>query len=181
MVGTGVIRTARLTLTPLDQLDAVPMVGVLADPALYTFTGGDPPTVEELTERYRFQSSGSPRDTETWHNWIIRLDGNAIGQVQATVIGDAADLAWIVGIRWQGRGYADGSGCGDAPAVGGRGSGALQRTHSPRSCCVRKSCDSPRFDGHRQNGRRRRDDLGITSRRLLPALLRDHGRLPPCR
>lgn len=43
--------------------------------------------------------------TKMWHNWIVRLDGRAIGYVQATVMGGVADLAWVVGRPWQGLGY----------------------------------------------------------------------------
>lgn len=103
---TEPISTSRLVLTPLDVADAVEMVGVLSDPALYAFTGGDPPTLAQLEELYRLQTAGTPLGDETWHNWILRLDGTAIGYVQATVKGENADLAWVVGIPWQGSGYA---------------------------------------------------------------------------
>ena len=98
-------RSGRLTLAPLAVADAVEMVEVLCDPDLHTFTGGEPPTLDELEKRYRRQSAGSAEKIETWHNWIVRLDGGAIGYVQATVRGDVADLAWVVGRPWQGRGY----------------------------------------------------------------------------
>ena len=102
------LRTARLVLTPLAVSDAMAMVDVLADPALYRYTGGTPPTVDELERRYESQVAGSGRDDELWHNWIIRLgdDGLPIGLVQATVTGAEADVAWIVGTTWQGLGYA---------------------------------------------------------------------------
>ena len=105
---TSEIDTTRLVLTPLAESDAPEMVGVLADPALYEFTGGEPPTVDDLTAKYRFQVAGPPRDGEIWHNWILRLSnsGNAVGFVQATVIGDEADVAWVVGVPWQGQGFA---------------------------------------------------------------------------
>ena len=103
---TEPISTSRLVLTPLDVADAVEMVGVLSDPALYVFTGGDPPTLAQLEELYRLQAESTPLGDETWHNWILRLDGTAIGYVQATVKGESADLAWVVGIPWQGSGYA---------------------------------------------------------------------------
>lgn len=106
MPATEPIATERLTLTPLHPSDASEMVSVLSDPDLYFFTGGEPPALEELEERYRFQTAGSPRDGEIWHNWIIRLHGAAIGFVQATVIDGSADLAWVLGTAWQGLGYA---------------------------------------------------------------------------
>ncbi|MFO7700568.1 MAG: GNAT family N-acetyltransferase [Acidimicrobiia bacterium] len=103
---TESIRTARLTLTPLDVADALEMVGVLSDASLYTFTGGAPPTLGQLEDLYRAQSAGAPSGGEIWHNWVLRLDGTAIGYLQATVKGDSADLAWVVGSPWQGSGYA---------------------------------------------------------------------------
>ena len=106
MAPTELIRSARLILTPLARGDAAEMVEVLSDPALYTFTGGDPPTLDELDQRYRHQVAGGSGDDEVWHNWIIRLDGVAIGYVQATVAGEVADLAWVVGTPSQGSGYA---------------------------------------------------------------------------
>lgn len=93
------------------------MLGVLADPALYAFIGGAPPTLEELEARFARWALGSPRPGERWHNWVIRLreGSEAIGHLQATVINDAeddavdgrsADIAWLIGTAWQGRGYA---------------------------------------------------------------------------
>ncbi|HEU4320736.1 MAG TPA: GNAT family N-acetyltransferase [Acidimicrobiia bacterium] len=99
------ISSEHLTLSPLDPSDASDMVLVLSDPNLYVFTGGEPLTLPELEERYRFQTAGSPREGEIWHNWIIRRDGAAIGFVQATVIDGSADLAWVVGKVWQGSGH----------------------------------------------------------------------------
>lgn len=84
------------------------MVGVLSDHRLYSFTGGEPPDLETLRERYRSQVAGPSRCGETWHNWVVRQcdSGGAVGFVQATVTGDTADVAWIVGPAWQRRGYA---------------------------------------------------------------------------
>ena len=87
------------------------MVDALADPGLYRFIGGEPPSFADLERRYRAQAAGrSPDGTETWRNWIVRLlDGDAaVGFVQATLTDDdrAADVAWLIGVPWQGRGYA---------------------------------------------------------------------------
>jgi RimJ/RimL family protein N-acetyltransferase len=103
------IETPRLVLEPLVEAHAEEMATVLADPALYAVIGGAPPTVDELRERYRIQMVGRSRDgRESWHNWIVRSlgDGRAVGYVQATVTGGAADVAWVIGTPWQGSGFA---------------------------------------------------------------------------
>jgi RimJ/RimL family protein N-acetyltransferase len=43
-----------------------------------------------------------------WRNWVIRLraEDRLAGTVQATVAGDVAEIAWVVGTPWQGRGIA---------------------------------------------------------------------------
>lgn len=107
----GAITTARLRLDPLRVEDADEMTGVLADPALYVFTGGEPPTLETLRHRYAAQVAGGPPvGDERWCNWIVRLreEGTAIGFIQATVtrVGTQADLGWVLGTAWQGQGYA---------------------------------------------------------------------------
>lgn len=103
--------TARLVLEPLAESDADEMAKVLAAPELYTFIGGEPPTVEALRARYaRLAIGHSPDGSQEWVNWIARRaeDGAAVGTVQATVTdnGRHADVAWVVGAAWQGRGYA---------------------------------------------------------------------------
>jgi RimJ/RimL family protein N-acetyltransferase len=105
------IATPRLRLDPLRVDDAVEMAAVLAAPTLYAFTGGEPPGVDELRDRYALQVEGPPDDDEAWRNWIVREaaepgSGVAIGYVQATVTRDTADVAWVIGEPWQGRGYA---------------------------------------------------------------------------
>jgi RimJ/RimL family protein N-acetyltransferase len=99
---------ARVRLDPLRVADATEMVGVLADPDLYVVIGGRPPTLDELTEQYRRQVVGRSVDgREIWLNWIVRVEGTAVGYVQASVHeGDRAVIAWVLGRRWQGLGYA---------------------------------------------------------------------------
>ena len=108
------IETGRLVLTPLRVDDADEMVGVLASPALYAFTGGEPPTLEGLRRRYAAMVVGrSPDGAQEWLNWIVRLGdgpaiGSAIGTVQATVEQEdgRAEVAWVIGADRQGQGYA---------------------------------------------------------------------------
>ena len=100
------IVTDRLTLLPLEVGYAEPMAAVLSDPALYAFTGGEPPSVAVLEARYRRQLAGPGRPDEQWLNWVIKYDGALIGYVQATVIAGTAEIAWVIGTTWQGQGFA---------------------------------------------------------------------------
>ncbi|QWQ41927.1 GNAT family N-acetyltransferase [Streptomyces sp. YPW6] len=136
--------TARLDALPLEPAYAEEMAAVLADPVLYDFTGGEPPSRDALRVRYERQCAGSPEPGERWWNWVLRVrtagEGDAegaggvagegtgradgepddrsdadsagqpaariVGYVQATVRGPRAEIAWVIGTPWQGRGYA---------------------------------------------------------------------------
>jgi RimJ/RimL family protein N-acetyltransferase len=89
------------------------MVSVLDDESLYEFTGGRPMTRDELRDTYTRQAVGHSEDGACgWLNWIVRhrATGSPIGTVQATLHAAggelAADIAWIVGSRQQGNGFA---------------------------------------------------------------------------
>lgn len=108
-----VLGTARYALEPLVVAHAREMVGVLADPALYRFTGGEPPSAAALEVRFARQAAGrSPDGTARWLVWILRErgSGRAAGFVQATVTDEgaarAAAVAWLVGTAAQGSGAA---------------------------------------------------------------------------
>lgn len=92
-----------LSVRPLSVDDATAMAVVLADPSLYRYTGGAPPSDEELTRRYSSMVRGtSPDGREEWINLVVALDGQPIGYVQATIAdgGDDAEIAWVIGRRW---------------------------------------------------------------------------------
>ena len=108
---TVTIMTDRLELRPLVPDDAGEMASVLDDEGLHHFTGGHPLSPEQLRTRYERLAIGRSADgAEQWCNWIARIrpGGEAVGFVQATVAdgGRAATVAWVVGVPWQGRGYA---------------------------------------------------------------------------
>lgn len=108
--------TARLTLEPLTGENAerlaVDLVPVLAEPSLYRFIGGRPPTEPELVERHlRWGAGASPDGRDWWLNWAVRraADQVAVGTMQATAsrgAGGGATVAWVVGRQFQGSGYA---------------------------------------------------------------------------
>jgi RimJ/RimL family protein N-acetyltransferase len=105
-----VIGTDRLDLVPLRVEHAAEMAAVLADPALHAFIGGTPDSPDALATRYRRLVAGSPDPGVRWLNWVIRLRGSGelVGTVQATVtvVDEMAEIAWVVGTPWQGRGIA---------------------------------------------------------------------------
>ncbi|GAA4006898.1 GNAT family N-acetyltransferase [Allokutzneria multivorans] len=109
----GPLRTDRLDLVPLCVEHAEEMAEVLADTALYEFTGGTPATVEQLRKRYAKQVDGSSDPAVTWVNLVIRsrAENCLTGYVQATVAHGSAEIAWVVGTPWQGRGIASESAC----------------------------------------------------------------------
>ncbi|MET9342354.1 GNAT family N-acetyltransferase [Nonomuraea sp. NPDC003804] len=101
----------RVSLTPLTVADADEMVDVLSGDDLYAFIGGSAPTLDGLRALYTRQVVGrSPDGQAEWRNWIIRrvADGQAVGHVQATITerGRRAEIACVVGVGWQRRGYA---------------------------------------------------------------------------
>ena len=103
--------SARLRLDALRVEDAPEMTTVLSDAGLYEFIGGQPPNETRLAAQYEAQAVGaSPDGTQDWLNWIVRLTATdtAIGYTQSTVDRrtGTADLAWVIGVPWQGRGYA---------------------------------------------------------------------------
>ncbi|MBG6212097.1 RimJ/RimL family protein N-acetyltransferase [Cryobacterium sp. CAN_C3] len=107
------VETERFLLEPLSVDHAPEMVRVLADPSLYEFIGGEPPTPEGLVRRYVAHSVGQSNDgSEWWLNWVIRhkVSEVVVGFVQATVEGEtgklSADIAWVVAPKAQGNGVA---------------------------------------------------------------------------
>ena len=111
-IAAQAISTGRLDLLPLLPGHAEEMAAVLSDPALHTFTGGTPDTPQALRSRYERLVAGSPDRAVAWHNWVIRLRDEArlTGTVQATISPSGhrtiAEIAWVVGTPWQGRGIA---------------------------------------------------------------------------
>ncbi|MFD7244129.1 GNAT family N-acetyltransferase [Streptomyces massasporeus] len=111
-LATQVISTERLDLLPLHVEHAEEMAAVLADPALHTFIGGAPDTPQALRSRYQRMTAGSPDPAVSWLNWVILLRETSCltGTVQATVGFSGrdriAEIAWVVGAPWQGRGIA---------------------------------------------------------------------------
>ncbi len=107
------IETLRLVLEPLCVAHADEMLFVLGDRGLYEYSGGQPPSLQELRARYARQAAGRSLDgAHGWLNWIARARSSrvALGAVQATLsIEDGkleAELAWVIGTANQRQGHA---------------------------------------------------------------------------
>ncbi|MDF3147630.1 MULTISPECIES: GNAT family N-acetyltransferase [unclassified Streptomyces] len=124
------IVTARLDLLPLRVEHAEEMAVVLADPALHTFIGGAPHSPDDLRARYERLVAGSPDPGVSWCNWVLRLRAQSrlVGTVQATVTAAqdrGAEIAWVVGMPWQGRGFASEAARGLVTWLGQRSVGTV--------------------------------------------------------
>lgn len=111
------------------------MVDVIREESLYEHTGGRPLSLEELSSRYQRLAVGRSADGEqAWLNWIIRLrDGDvAVGTVQATITGAAAQIAWVVGVPWQRRGVATEAAAALVVWLEGRGVQEISANIHPR-------------------------------------------------
>ncbi|MFC6881931.1 MULTISPECIES: GNAT family N-acetyltransferase [Actinomadura] len=113
------LETRRLLLEPLAVHHADEMADVLGDARLHAYIGGEPLSRDDLRARYEHLVAGpAPFHQESWLNWIVRRrrDGQAVGTVQATVTpaaadgpaagGPAASVAWVIGMPYQGFGFA---------------------------------------------------------------------------
>ncbi len=79
----------------------------LDDERVGRFSGGpDVSTLEALLERIEHLRQGPPAGRqELWLNYAVLLGGTVIGRVEATVHHGIAEIAYVLGPRWWGRGY----------------------------------------------------------------------------
>jgi RimJ/RimL family protein N-acetyltransferase len=107
------ILTPRLELAPVVADDAAELVEVFGDERLYVFLASRPTTAETLRASFARLAAARLADREgtaAQRNWTVRRrdDGRAVGMLQAAFSesGRAAEIAWAVGVPWQGRGIA---------------------------------------------------------------------------
>ena len=99
---------SEVSLTPVKSGDAMEMFAALDHPGVGDFIGGpvadSPESMRLLMERW--VAGPSSKDVqELWFNYIVRLsDGTAIGHAQATVHSSWAEVAWVLGTPWWGKG-----------------------------------------------------------------------------
>jgi RimJ/RimL family protein N-acetyltransferase len=96
---------ARLTFELLGPQHAEGLFAALDDPLVGRYIGGpDVTTMAELRARIDRLRAGSGDKAETWLNWVVLLDGTVIGRVEATLHDGIAEVGYVFGPRWWGRG-----------------------------------------------------------------------------
>jgi RimJ/RimL family protein N-acetyltransferase len=105
----GMLETPRLRLVPTTVEHAAAFADVLEDPILHRHIGGDHRSRADWAAQLQIWSTrASPDGRQQWLNWAVGLldDGTVIGWLQATVEDGHADIAFVIGMAWQGHGYA---------------------------------------------------------------------------
>lgn len=104
------LSAAELVLEPLGERHAALMWPLLSDAGLYVHLDELPPaSLDALQQRYRRWEAHriSPDGQEHWLNWVMRVQDQAVGWLQATVQqGGTAWVAYVVGTAHQGQGLA---------------------------------------------------------------------------
>ena len=103
------IATSGLVLEPLVVAHAEAMFELLDDAAIYRYLDyPPPPSVDHLRDVYaKLEARASPDGTEIWLNWVVRSQGHTpVGYVQATISQRTAFVAYMLGRKHWGRGYA---------------------------------------------------------------------------
>ena len=108
------MRSERLRFEPLSVEHAEALVAALDDARVGRFIGGpDVTSVEATRTRIERVNEGPPdRPTERWINFAVVLEVDreqpiVIGRIEATTYdGEWAEIAYLLGPRWWGHGYA---------------------------------------------------------------------------
>jgi RimJ/RimL family protein N-acetyltransferase len=103
--------SARLSFEPLRGDHAAGLFEPLSDPRVWEHINDTPQkTVAALAARFDRMASGPPCDraNENWLNFAVRLkaDCTLIGRLEATIIEQRAEVAYLFGPAHWGHGYA---------------------------------------------------------------------------
>jgi len=98
--------TERLAFSAIAPDDAVGLHAALSGPEVGRFLGGpDLVDLDDAQRRIAHVLAGPTSPGVAWVNLTVRdLDGVIAGRLEATVHEDWAEVAWLLGVRWWGRG-----------------------------------------------------------------------------
>jgi RimJ/RimL family protein N-acetyltransferase len=100
-------RTARLVISRMAPDDAAGLHSALAGPDVGRYLGGpDVGDLDDVRRRIARVLAGPDDPDRTWVNLTLReVEGPVIGRLEATVNPGWAEVAWVLGAAWWGRGY----------------------------------------------------------------------------
>jgi RimJ/RimL family protein N-acetyltransferase len=101
----------RLLFEPLQALHAAELFERLSDPRVWEFIGENPyPSVAAVADHFDHMAAGPParHGHERWINYAVRsrAQGILLGTLQATIVARRAEVAFLFGPQYWGRGYA---------------------------------------------------------------------------
>ncbi|NDV01694.1 GNAT family N-acetyltransferase [Pseudoroseicyclus tamaricis] len=95
----------RVTLRRLVPEDAGALFAAIGNAETYAALDIDPPgSADQIRAQITRQNAGPPGGGALWLNWAVRVEGVVAGFVQATVTGEEADFAYVLGAGFWRRG-----------------------------------------------------------------------------
>lgn len=104
------LESERLTYEKITKKHADELKNVLCDPRVYmNVDDGVAPSFDELIESFALREKEAPhhRSDEQWVDYIVRTKELkiAIGRIEATVLEDRAEVAYMLGSTYWRKGY----------------------------------------------------------------------------
>jgi RimJ/RimL family protein N-acetyltransferase len=105
------LESPRLQYEKIAPAHAAELQEALCDHRVYEFiTDHGTPTADELLQVFTRKALGSPpsRSDETWIDYAVRAkeSGVTIGRIEATILEGHAEVAYLLGPRYWGYGFA---------------------------------------------------------------------------
>lgn len=97
----------RLEIQQMNLQHAEGLYQALKDPKVARYIGGpDLTSVEDAQKRIEFVTNPNNAPAgQQWFNFVIMLQEQIIGRLEATITGNKAEIAYLVGPKWWGNGY----------------------------------------------------------------------------
>ena len=102
--------TDRLQIEPMGLHHSTPLFHALDYESIYEFIPNQRPTdADEVTARInRVLAGPSVESDEIWLNFVVLLDGEIIGRLEATLVNSWVEIAYLFDPTFSGQGYATG-------------------------------------------------------------------------
>lgn len=104
------MQSERPSYEPLTAAHAAELRCALTDPRVYAhLTGSHPTTTAEIAAHFARMAAGPQeiQGNQVWWDFAVRLQGGEfIGRIQATIHDRIAEVGYLFGPAFEGRGYA---------------------------------------------------------------------------